>query len=119
MKERITQIQHKGKTLLVVDYSNLMPQQVIELTEQLPEAFRDMQGDLRLLIDATNTRGSLESMASLKKVVSSARRGRFKKSACIGITGLASILLDGLNRVSAIPVRAFDSKAAALDWLAE
>lgn len=119
MQERISLIQHRGKGIVFLDYSNMTPPEVIDLTRLVPEALKAISGDLIVLVDATNTRGSLESMRALKDLLASTKRGRLKKAACIGASGLGTVLLDGLSRVSPVPIKAFASKDAALDWLAE
>ena len=122
MDERITIIQHKGKEILSVDYSNMKAKEVVALTEQLPEVM-DKIAELRILVDGTNSRGSLESMAAFKDLFAELGQADIPKSnmraAGIGASGLGKILFDGLVRLSPIPIRAFDTKEEALDWLAE
>ena len=122
MDERITVIQHKGKEILCVDYSNLKAKESVELTEQLPEAV-DKISELRILVDGTNSQGSLESMAAFKGLFEELGQADVPKSgmraAGLGASGLGKILFDGLVRLSPIPIRLFDTKEEALDWLAE
>ena len=122
MDERITIIQHKGRAILSVDFSNMTGKEVIALAEQLPEAIEQLP-ELRILVDGTNSRGSLESMAAFKDLFAELSQADQENSsmraAGIGASGLGKILFDGLVRLSPIPMRAFESKEEALDWLAE
>ena len=122
MEERITIIQHKGKDIISVDYTNMTADEVVALTNKLPEAMEKM-AELRILVDGTNSRGSLESMAAFKDLFAQLSQSDVPKdsmkAAGIGARGLGKILFDGLVRLSPIPIRAFETKAEALDWLAE
>jgi hypothetical protein len=122
MDERITTIQHKGKEILSVDFSNLKGEEVVALIQQIPEATERLS-ELLILVDGTNSRGSMESMAAFKDIFAELgldeHAAGTMKAAGIGASGLGKILFDGLVRLSPIPMRAFGSRAEALDWLAE
>ena len=122
MDERITIISHKGMQIVNVDFSNLAGDQVVALIQRLPEAMQNMT-PLRILVDGTNSRGSVESMAAFKDLFAELREAERSpgsvKAAGIGVGGLGKILFDGLVRLSPIPIRAFASKAEALNRLVE
>ncbi len=122
MDERITTIQHKGKAILYADFTNLKGQDVVALAKLLPVATENIP-ELRILVDGTDSRGSVESMAAFKdaftELSQADRSSGSMKAAGIGVGGLGRILFDGLVRLSPIPIRAFGSKEEALDWLVE
>ena len=122
MDERITIISHQGRQIVSVDFSNLAGDQVVALIRQLPKAMENLP-ELRILVDGTNSRGSLESMAAFKDLFAELREAERSlgsaRAAGIGVGGLGKILFDGLVRLSPIPIRAFSSQAEALDWLVE
>ena len=99
-----------------------MDEEGLEFEKSLHE-FEDKIAELRILVDGTNSRGSLESMAAFKDLFAELGQADIPKSnmraAGIGASGLGKILFDGLVRLSPIPIRAFDTKEEALDWLAE
>jgi hypothetical protein len=122
VEERITTILHRGKEILSVDYSDLGAKEVVELTHQLPAAL-EMITEVRILVDGTNSQGSLESMAAFKDLFEELGQSDVPKSsmkaAGLGASGLGKILFDGLVRLSPIPIRLFATKEEALNWLAE
>ena len=122
MDERITTIQHRGKEILYVDFSNMKGDALVALIKQIPAATENLSQVL-ILVDGTDSRGSMESMAAFKDIFTELGQdeqvAKRVKAAGIGAGGLGRILFDGLVRLSPIPMRAFGSKEEALDWLAE
>ena len=122
MVERIAIIQHKGTDILFVDFTDLAGKDVVALTQRIPQATEQL-ATMRILVDGTNSRGSVESMAAFKDIFEKLRESEGSpgtmKAAGIGASGLGRILFDGLVRLSPLPIRAFESKAEALDWLVE
>jgi hypothetical protein len=123
MNERITQFDHAGKTIVYIDYSNLRAPEAAALTRELASADLSDLTELRILINATNSRASPESVAAMKDLISLAGQSdtstALVKSAVFGLGTLGQIFLDGLRRVAATPMRAFSTHEEALAWLAE
>ena len=122
MDERLTIVEHKGKKILYVDFTNMEGEALVALIKQIPAATENLPETL-ILADGAGSRGSMESMAAFRDIFTELGRDERAaypvRAAGIGASGLGRILFDGLVRLSPIPIRAFGSKEEALDWLVE
>jgi hypothetical protein len=111
-------ITHKGKQVLFSDYSHCNDKwDMIKMLEAAASHFKQSEGNLLVLIDATNAKGSSEYMDALKKYQKEIFDPNTHKGAIIGVTGLKKVLLQGLNLVANKKMTPFNSKEEALDFL--
>jgi hypothetical protein len=121
MTERVKLINHNGKKIVHVNYSGLSNRNEKEFMETIDYAtkFMLMQGkDLLILSDFRESTGNNAIFDKLK--VASAKVKPFrKKSAVLGISGVKSIFLKGVNMFSKSDLMSFNDLEEAKNWLAK
>ncbi len=118
--DQIGLIQHKGRDIVYVDYSN------INTTEELRERVRKVselelglkRNDLLELIDVTNSYSDPEMFLILKESARSST-GFVKKAAIIGVVGVKRVLLDVIVRFSGMRIEPKSNPEEAKDWLVQ
>ncbi len=112
-------VTHKGKKILVNDYSNLAGDDIatvcIELSKRIHA--RDAH-DLLFLCDVTETYANKAALATFKEW-SVKNKPFLKKSALLGVVGVTKFFLQIVEKVSGIGAKTFDDLDSALDWLVE
>lgn len=113
-------IDHAGKRILRLDYTDLSsPDEQIAVLERELDVIETAADRTLVLADFEGASATPEYMARLNEAGKQVRNVKVEKTAVLGITGLKAILLDGYVRFTGdTRVRAFDSEADALDWLA-
>ncbi|HLO57230.1 MAG TPA: STAS/SEC14 domain-containing protein [Bacteroidales bacterium] len=121
MEQRARFIEHKGKQIYYVDYSNLKNNDEFLSVIAQTNAYREKikaQGrkDLLMLVDISGSFVYGEVLESIK------RSGKITKEltareAVVGITGSKRILLKIVQTVTNMNFRTFDTVDEAKDWL--
>jgi len=117
VSQRVRFIEHSGKQVLFVDYSNcnaaLLRQIALEchrvLAQQPPNSSLTLN-------DVSGTRFDQESVAFLKSVVRD-NAPYVKKAAVVGVTGLQRLIYEAVQAFSKRSIPCFNSRQEALDWL--
>jgi hypothetical protein len=116
--ERIQFIQYKNKSILLEDFSNLVPggefKQLIAhaqqtITSQPPQS-------VLALLDATNAHFDAEIMALMKEFVS-ANTPYIKCAAVVGIEGLLKIALMAITNAAGRSFTPFEDRQSAMEFL--
>lgn len=116
-KERWYWIEHKGKRILVNDYSGLSVENVIKLIEEnILKYGLEKNKDILLLVDVTGASFNTDVISQMNRIAKIIKP-IIKKSAVIGVIGLKAIVLKTVNRVSNLGIEQFNSKDEAKDWL--
>jgi hypothetical protein len=117
---RIQIVQHKGKDILIQDFSGLKP----------GEEFRTGIGEARTYIasqppksvlsvfDGTGAIYNAEVVAALKEFTKH-NEPYMKASTVVGIEGILSIALMAVSRFSGRVFKTFKDRQSAMDWLVE
>ncbi len=113
-------IEHRGKTVLVEDFSEMYPGP--EIVETMEAAHRYIaaqpEHSVLALVDVRGGRYDAEVVRAFKDVT--VRNGPFVKAvAVVGLEGLHQVALVAVARASGRAFRPFPDRATALDWLAE
>jgi hypothetical protein len=120
MNARLKYILYKGKTILYVDYSNMTGEQTKEamalLDDEAAEVRTWTQKGL-FLTDFRNSKANSEFIAYGKKLGKEVFAEKVLKSACIGITGVQSILLQAYNSFTRDKIIPFATEEEAKEWL--
>lgn len=118
--DRVRFIEHKGKSILVQDYSNLQPGRVFFDAVQKARGWIDGQPAKSVLtvVDASNSVFNAEVLSTLKNFVQ-ANTPFIKCTAVVGVTGLKQVGLMAVAKVAGRPLHTFDALNEALDFLAE
>lgn len=113
-------ITHGGKRIFLVDYSDFGSNIALirEEAKSIIEAVtREPLNSVLTLSDVRGTTGTLDTLAIMKRVVTSTNR-HVRRRAVVGVSGLRQSLLDMVNRVTGNkPFAAFEDIEAAKDWL--
>lgn len=117
---RIRFIEHKGKTILLQDFSNLQPGQVFFNSIQKARELIDGQPPKSVLtvVDVTNSVFDAEVLTTLKDFVK-ANTPFIKSTAVVGVTGLKEVGLIAVAKVAGRPLHTFNKLEEALVFLAE
>lgn len=110
-------IQHKGKRILYVNYSECKDKdEMIALLDEMAEVFKQSGGNLLTIDDFTSAYASKEFMDHAKELghVFSANR---IKGAMLGIAGVKKILLQAYNLFAKEKLVPCGSKEEALEYL--
>lgn len=112
--------EHKGKKILVVDYTGIkMEKEMIAHVENTVAMLHGVEKgtEIKMLVDLTGcyvTPGFLDASKKREREIVD----QFKvKRAVLGITGPKAILLKGYNLFAKQKLEPFNSKEAALDYL--
>jgi hypothetical protein len=119
--ERASFINHKGKEIYFIDYTNLKLEEEFLAAIKSTNAFREKvkssgKKDLLMLVDVSNSFVYGEVFSEIK------RSGKLtkeitKKTAVVGITGAKKTLLDIANVFTSLNVKPFDNIEDAKEWL--
>lgn len=117
--ERIRFVEHKGKSILLEDFSAVKPGEEFQQTlEQAGLAIRSQPPKSVLaLFDATNANFDMESLTALGEFVKK-NTPFIKFAAVVGITGLLTIALQAVQRVGGRDFKVCSTREEALDFLA-
>ena len=119
MDDRIHFIEHKGKKILLIDYSHASAQQMQLLLEHV--RIKVAQHARESLLTLAEFEGAEvdRSVATKIKEVLTLDRPFVKKTAWIGTEHIPHALLEAFHNFSRRDIRTFKTKEEALDWLAE
>ena len=120
MNARLKYISYKGKRILYVDYSNLSGELAKEAMGLLDDEANEMRTWTQrglVLSDFRNSKANSEFIAYGKKLGKEVFADKVLKSACIGITGVQSILLQAYNAFSKDKIVPFATEEEAKEWL--
>ena len=118
--ERVTMVQHKGKSIVFTDLSHLtssdeqialFPQAQALICAQPPHSALS-------LIDYTDIRYNIPGVEA-QKAFSKAVTPFLKASAVVGVTGILLVVFRSILKLTGRKITTFETREAALDWLAE
>lgn len=114
-----TWIEHKGKRILWVKYGGLKPPEMLELIRTATQMILNEKSDQLLTLSDLTDCFVNKDFTELSKEQGAISLPLTKKAAIVGVGGLKSILLKGVNAFTANPRVPFDTVEEALDWLAK
>jgi len=114
-------IEHKGKEIYYVDYSNIKSNEEFLLILKSTNAFREKikaegKNNLLMLVDISGSFVYGEVLEQLKKA-GKLTKEITAKEAVVGITGGKKIILKILQTITKMNFRVFDTTEEAKDWL--
>ncbi len=117
MNERIRFVTHKGKQILLTDFSNCSAVEVEKIARAIPEYVTSQpRGSVLLLTDFTKASFDAEAMRALKEAAVF-DKPYIKKSAWIGAENLPQNFEQNLKDFSRRQFPIFKSHEEALKWL--
>ena len=117
MDERISFINHQGKSIMVVDMSHLEPKDLLRLFDLVQHTVaRHDRGSLLALGDLTGARIDREVATRMKEVLVR-DRPFVKRSAWIGLESLPKVYYENIKSFTQRDFPTFKTRAEAMDWL--
>lgn len=117
MEERIRYITYKGRRVLLVDVTNCVPAELIQLAHLVPTyVASEPRGSVLLLGDFTGARFDRDAFEHLKEAAV-LDRPHIKRSAWVGIEALPKVFYQNLKAFSQRDLPAFHTREEALDYL--
>lgn len=117
-EDRIQFIEHKGKRILYLNFSNLEPVQAIQMIDEIAVVERkEPLGSVLALNNCENLHFNVSVMSALNKDVKE-NSERYKATANLGVTGLVKVMFDTASKLTKQELKCFSKKEEALDWLA-
>ena len=110
----------RERNIVFIDYTQLTAEQLVVEAERIHEQGRThlLGKPARVLVDITGTLLNRGAVHALKQATRD-DRALVERTAIVGVTGLKKILADAITRFSGTNTRYFDTKDAALEWLAK
>jgi len=111
-------IQHKGKKILLVDYTRCNTvQDTINVLEEVRRVYLNSNESYYSLNDFTNAPSNNEYMELAKKYGKELFDARTIKNAAVGINGIKKILLSAYNLTVKNKLIPFDTREEALEYI--
>jgi hypothetical protein len=119
MDDRIHFIEHKGKQILLIDYTGTTVQQMLLLLEHVRVTVAQ-HGRESLLALADFTGAQLDrTVATRIKEVLTMDRPFVRKSAWVGTDAIPHALMENFQSFSRREINTFQTREEALEWLVE
>ncbi len=121
MEDRVKWIEHKGKKIIFLDYTNLNSrnkERFFEVLNEAREFILSAGSDLLILVDLRDSYGDSEIMQRMKKDGKDEKH-LIHKEAVVGIDGAKEVILRAINLFTKIGITPFKTIDKAKDWLAE
>ncbi len=124
--DRVQWIEHKGKKILLLDYSNLnakIPEQkktALDIIAQARKVTTAHKGKIFFLSDVSNSQSDTELVDALREfAIFTASSGKVVKECVVGIAGLQKMLVSMINLMSKSKLVIFNPLEEGKDYLAE
>ena len=116
--ERILKITHKGKNVIIFDFSGMGPgKEALDLyLASIAECKKHPLDSILSITDVTDARYDYETLEGMKKF-SNLTKAHTKRSAVVGVTGMKKVGYQIVMMFSKRNLPIFDTRAEALDWL--
>ena len=115
--ERISFITHKGKPIMLIDFSNCEPKEMLLLLDEVKRTVeRHDRGSLLTLGDMTGAHID-RAVATRMKEVLVMDRPFVKRSAWVGVDSMPHVFYENMKSFSKREFPPFKSREEAMDWL--
>jgi hypothetical protein len=116
-KNRVSWIEYKGKKILLTDYSNATPDEIIAtVQESITVSIAQEKQSLLQIVDVTNAKYDRNSWQILRQ--GAKETGPYSKaSAVLGVDAAKKFFLTVTKMLSKRNIKAFGSLEEAKDWL--
>ena len=118
MEHRIKFIEHKGKRILHLDFTDARADEVIQIIGKAKGVIAAQPtGSIRTLTDVTDIKFNSAATEAMKEFAIH-NKPYVAAAAVIGVTGLKKIIYNAVVKVTGRNLVVFDSHGQAKDWLA-
>jgi len=119
MSDRISFITHRGKAIMLIDFSHSAPKEILLLLEEIQHTVaRHERGSLLTLADLTGAHVD-RTVATRMKEVLVRDRPFVKRSAWVGVDSLPKVYYENIKSFAQRDFPAFPNREAAMEWLTE
>ena len=120
--ERINWVEHKGKKILIIDYSGLKAPKDDEIymatLKKAYEYVSDSSEKIRFITNVTDADANKERIAKLKAFAKFCKdNDKIKKECVVGITGIKKVLLKAINTFARTNVVIIKTVEEGKEWL--
>ena len=117
MEHRIKFIEHKGRRILHLDFTQARADEVIQIIGKAKGVIAAQPaGSIRTLTDVTDIKFNTAATEAMKEFASH-NKPYVTAAAVVGVTGLKKIIYNAVVKFSGRNLVAFDSHGQAKDWL--
>lgn len=117
--ERINCLDHKGKTILYIDFSKCKPKDIQEIINEVKIIISHQSPETILtLINVTDMLTDEKTDYKMRNLVAHSRLFA-RAEAVIGARGIAKVIFDTIIMAKKSNMKIFDTLSEAKDWLAE
>ncbi len=117
MAKGITQFEHKGKVITLMDYTKCEKEELLDRIEEIKSwIVQQPVSSLLTLTDVTDRHFDGEILESFKKLATH-NKPYVRAGGIIGIKGLSKIAYNTIMKFSGRKLQIFNTKEEALDWL--
>jgi len=115
--ERIQFIEHKGKPVLVVDFTGCGPQEIMMISTAVKEVVgRQAKGSVLVLADFTGAQFNKDAVTRIKEVTTF-DAPYVKRAAWVGSESMSETHFKAIQTFSTREFTRCQSRAEAMDWL--
>ena len=115
--ERIQFVEHKGKQILVIDFTECTPQEVMMISTAVKDVIRrQAKGTVLALADFTGAQFSKDAVTRIKEVTTF-DAPYVKRAAWVGTGSMPEAYFKAIQTFSTREFTPFKTRAEALDWL--
>ena len=117
MDERISFVSHRGKTIMLIDFSHCEPKEILLMLDEIQRTVaRHETGSLLTLADLTGAHID-RAVATRMKEVLTLDRPYIKRSAWVGADSVPKVYFENMKSFSQRDFAPFKTREEALDWL--
>jgi hypothetical protein len=117
MKERIQLVEHQGQQIMLIDFSNCTPQEMLDVVDEVQERISDSPPHSMLtMADFTDAEVD-KTVATRIKQALVLDRPHVKRAAWVGTESLPKVFYDNFKSFSQREFPAFKTREEAIDWL--
>ncbi len=115
--ERVKFIDHKGKRILHLDFTNARADEVVHIIREAKGVIAKQPAQsIRTLTDVTDLKFNTDAAEAMKEFASH-NKPYVAAAAVVGVTGLKKIIYNAVVKFSGRNLVAFDSIGQAKEWL--
>ncbi|HKS76789.1 MAG TPA: hypothetical protein VJQ82_26470 [Terriglobales bacterium] len=117
MDERIRFIEHRGKSIMLIDFSGLSGEQIIPLVNEVQQSLAHAPANSALtLADFTGSRVDKAAATRMKEALT-LDRPHVKRSAWVGVESLPKVFYENFKNFSRRDFPTFKTREEAMEWL--
>jgi hypothetical protein len=117
MAERISFIHHKGKEILLIDFSHCEPKQILAMLDQIQQTVaHHAPGSMLTLADMTDAHVDRSTITRMKEVLVR-DRPFVKRSAWVGVDSIPKVYYENIKSFTQREIPLFQTREEAMDWL--